>query len=79
MLSKLLKSNFKNDLSHMITFFLIIVLSVVMLHTGLAVLLGYNGLHAELRDKYNFADLAVVSELSDDGGYNIFCRLYRII
>ena len=71
MLSKLLKSNFKNDLSHMITFFLIIVLSVVMLHTGLAVLLGYNGLHAELRDKYNFADLAVVSELSDDDKFKM--------
>ncbi len=63
MLTKLIKSNFKNDLSHMITFFLIMVLATVMLHTGLAIFHGYNGLHESKKDKYNFADVVVESTL----------------
>ena len=43
----------------MITFFLIMVLAVFMLHTGLAILLGYNTLHKEKQEQYNFADLMV--------------------
>ena len=63
MLTKLIKSNFKNDLSHMITFFLIMVLAVFMLHTGIAILLGYSDLHREKKEQYNFADLMIQSAL----------------
>ncbi|MCR5214430.1 MAG: FtsX-like permease family protein [Eubacterium sp.] len=60
MLLKLIKSNFKNDFSHMISFFLIMVLSSAMLFAGLSILLGYNGLHEKKVDLYNFADIAVI-------------------
>ena len=63
MLTKLIKSNFKNDLSHMITFFLIMVLAVFMLHTGFAILLGYSTLHNDKKEQYNFADLMIQSNL----------------
>lgn len=63
MLSKLIKSNFKNDLSHMITFFLIMTLSVFMLHTGIMILLGYSGLHQQKVDDYNLSDMVVLSAL----------------
>ncbi len=63
MLSKLIKSNFKNDFSHMITFFLIMVLAVFMMHTGLAILVGYSDLHEKKKEEYNFADLMIHSVL----------------
>ena len=66
MLSKLIKSNFKNDFSHMITFFLIMVLSVFMLHTGIMILIGYNTVYKEKLEKYNFADLIVLSALKPE-------------
>ncbi|MCR5633353.1 MAG: FtsX-like permease family protein [Eubacterium sp.] len=47
----------------MITFFLIMVLATVMLHTGLAIFNGYNGLHESKKDQYNFADVVVESTL----------------
>lgn len=71
MLGKLLKSNFKNDFSHMITFFLIMVLAVFMLHTGLAILLGYSTLHKEKQEQYNFADLMVHSILRPEENQKI--------
>ena len=66
MLSKLIKSNFKNDFSHMITFFLIMVLSVFMLHTGIMILIGYNTVYKEKLEKYNLADLIVLSALKPE-------------
>ena len=66
MLNKLIKSNFKNDFSHMITFFLIMVLAVFMLHTGLAILIGYADLHNQKKEEYNFADLMVHSVLKPE-------------
>ncbi|MCR5103349.1 MAG: FtsX-like permease family protein [Eubacterium sp.] len=66
MLGKLIKSNFKNDLSHMITYFLIMVLAIFMLHTGLAIFLGYRTLHKDKQEKYNFADLMVHSILKPE-------------
>ena len=63
MLGKLIKSNFKNDFSHMITFFLIMVLAVFMMHTGLAILVGYSDLHEKKKEEYNFADLMIHSVL----------------
>ena len=50
----------------MITFFLIMVLAVFMLHTGLAVLLGYSTLHSEKREKYGYADLMIYSLLKSE-------------
>ena len=66
MLSKLIKSNFKNDFSHMITFFLIMVLAVFMMHTGLAVLVGYSSLHKDKQKEYNFADMMINSALKPE-------------
>ena len=63
MLSKLIKSNFKNDFSHMITFFLIMVLSVFLFHTGLMVFIGYSTVHKEKIEQYNWADMIVLSAL----------------
>ncbi len=66
MLRKLIKSNFKNDFSHLITYFLIMVLAVLMLHTGLAVFRGYETLHEDKKEKYNFADIMVRCNLSPE-------------
>lgn len=66
MLTKLIKSNFKNDFSHMITFFLIMVIAVFMLYTGLAILIGYSDLHKQKKEEYNFADLEVKSVTRDE-------------
>lgn len=66
MLGKLIKSNFKNDFSHMVTFFLIMVLAVFMLHTGLAILVGYSNLHENKKEEYNFADLMIHSILRSE-------------
>ncbi|MGN0394709.1 MAG: FtsX-like permease family protein [Coprococcus sp.] len=67
MLTKLIKSNFKNDFSHMVSFFLIITISVVMLHTGLMVLTGYNSLFDRKRIELNSADAVVnYCSLSDE-------------
>ena len=71
MLGKLVKSNLKNDFSHMITFFLIMVLAVFMLHTGFAILLGYSNLHNEKKEEYNFADLMVESLLSPEDNQTV--------
>ena len=71
MLNKLIKSNFKNDFSHMITFFLIMVLAAFMLHTGLAIFLGYSHLHKDKLEEYNFADLLVYSLLKPEDNQQI--------
>lgn len=66
MLSKLIKSNFKNDFSHMITFFLIMVLSVFMFHTGIMIFIGYSTVHREKVEKYNLADMIVLTALKPE-------------
>ncbi|SEF64398.1 FtsX-like permease family protein [Eubacterium ruminantium] len=65
MISKLIKMNFKNDLSHMLTYFLIVLLSALMLHTGIITLIGYSHVHMDKVKKYNFADVGVTSVLSE--------------
>lgn len=47
----------------MISFFLIIVLSVVMFHTGLMIFVGYSTVHREKIDQYNWSDMVVISAL----------------
>ena len=50
----------------MITFFLIMVLSVFMFHTGLSIILGYGTVHMEKLERYNWADIAVLSALKPE-------------
>ena len=59
MLGKLIKSNFRKDLSHMITFFLILIISSFMLHTGFMILTGYKGLFEKSRKEFNSADIEI--------------------
>ncbi|MBQ9200283.1 MAG: ABC transporter permease [Lachnospiraceae bacterium] len=66
MLGKLIKSNFKKDFSHMITFFLIMVLSVVLLHSGIMILMGYGKLFDIKKEELNSADLMVQYNMERD-------------
>ena len=50
----------------MITFFLIMVLSVLMFHTGLMIFTGYSTVHREKLEKYNWSDLMVLSALAPE-------------
>ena len=47
----------------MITFFLIMVLSVFMFHTGIMIFNGYSNLHKEKIEEYNWADVIVLSKV----------------
>ena len=42
MLGKLLKANFRKDMSHMVSFLLIVILSSFMMQIGLMLVSGYN-------------------------------------
>ena len=42
MLGKLIKANFRKDMSHMISFLLIVILSSFLMQLGLMLVLGYN-------------------------------------
>ena len=66
MVIKLLKANFKNDLSHMVTYCLIMVLAVFTLHTGLAIFLGYRTLHKEKQKEYDLADMMVINQSTSE-------------
>lgn len=66
MIGKLIKSNFKNDFSHMITFFLIMVLSTFLFHTGIMIFKGYSTVYQDKLEKYNWADIAVISVLKPE-------------
>ena len=59
MIRNLIKSNFRNDFSYMITFFLIMLLSTMMLYLGLAVLTGYEDMITQKKSDMNSADVAV--------------------
>ena len=48
----------------MITFFLIMVLSVFMFHTGLMIFIGYSTVHKDKIKEYNWADMIVLSALA---------------
>lgn len=66
MLTKLIKSNFKNDFSHMITFFLIMVLSTFLFHTGIMIFKGYSTVYQDKLEKYNWSDIVVISALKPE-------------
>lgn len=57
MLGKLIKANFRKDMSHMITFFLILIISSFMLHTGSMIIKGYDELFERSRKEFNSADI----------------------
>ena len=42
MLGKLIKANFRKDMSHMASFLLIVILSSFLMQLGLMLVLGYN-------------------------------------
>lgn len=50
----------------MITFFLIMVLSVFMFHTGIMIFIGYSTVHREKVEKYNLADMIVLTALKPE-------------
>jgi len=59
MLALLIKSNLRHERSHMLSFFLIMLLSAVMLFTGLMVMTGYRQLFEKKRIELSSADLVV--------------------
>ncbi len=62
MLTKLIKSNLRNDFSHMLTFFLILIISTFMLHSGSMLVMGYSRLFQEKKVEFDSADLVVIAE-----------------
>ncbi|MCR5804328.1 MAG: ABC transporter permease [Clostridia bacterium] len=66
MLTKLIKSNFRNDLSHMISFVLIVVLSSFMLQFGLCIVMGYNNHYDTKAEELNSADVILYVYQYDD-------------
>lgn len=49
----------------MITFFLIMVLSVFLFHSGIMIFVGYSNVHKEKVKEYNWSDVMVISALKD--------------
>ena len=66
MLTKLIKSNFRNDLSHMISFVLIVILSSFMLQFGLCIVMGYNDHFDSKAKELNSSDVYIYFYLYDD-------------
>ncbi|MBQ4270432.1 MAG: ABC transporter permease [Clostridiales bacterium] len=65
MLGKLIKSNFRKDMSHMISFMLIVILSSSLLQLGLMLVRGYNSQFEEKVRELNSPDLMVMTEVDD--------------
>lgn len=59
MLTKLVKSNFRNDLSHMISFVLIVILSSYMLQLGICIVMGYDSHFDNKAKELNLADVTL--------------------
>lgn len=59
MLTKLIKANFRKDLSQMISFLLIVILSSTMLGCGLTLLVGYSSDYKKKLDDNNAADVRI--------------------
>ena len=76
MLGKLIKSNFKKDFSHMMTFFLIMVLSVVLLHSGIMILIGYGKLFDIKKEELILLVLIVLFLNIKNGMKGIILRIY---
>ena len=59
MLGKLLKANFRKDMSHMVSFLLIVILSSFMMQIGLMLVSGYNSQFERKVEELNSPDLMV--------------------
>ena len=66
MLGKLIKANFRKDMSHMISFLLIVILSSFLMHLGLMLILGYNSQFARKVEELNSPDLMVMMATYDE-------------
>ena len=66
MLGKLIKANFRKDMSHMISFLLIVILSSFLMQLGMFLVLGYNSQFARKVDELNSPDLMVMTATFDE-------------
>ena len=66
MLGKLIKANFRKDMSHMISFLLIVILSSFLMHLGLMLILGYNSQFERKVEQLNSPDLMVMMATFDE-------------
>ncbi|MCR5617972.1 MAG: ABC transporter permease [Clostridiales bacterium] len=66
MLIKLIRSYFRKDLSHMVTFVLIVILSSLMLQAGLCLLFGYDSHFSRLAEEVNAPDISIYTVVHDD-------------
>ncbi len=66
MLGKLIKANFRKDMSHMISFLLIVILSSFLMHLGLMLILGYNSQFEKKVEQLNSPDLMVYMATYDE-------------
>ncbi len=65
MLGKLIKANFRKDMSHMVSFLLIVILSSFLMQLGLMLVLGYNAQFATKCEELNSPDLMVMTATFD--------------
>ena len=66
MLGKLIKANFRKDMSHMISFLLIVILSSFLLQLGIFLVLGYNSQFQRKVEELNSPDLMVMTATFDE-------------
>ncbi len=66
MLGKLIKANFRKDMSHMISFLLIVILSSFLLQLGIFLVLGYNAQFQRKVEELNSPDLMVMTATFDE-------------
>lgn len=66
MLGKLIKANFRKDMSHMISFLLIVILSSFLLQLGIYLVLGYNSQFQRKVEELNSPDLMVMTATFDE-------------
>ena len=65
MLGKLIKANFRKDMSHMVSFLLIVILSSFLMQFGLMLVLGYNSQFERKCEELNSPDLMVMTATFD--------------
>lgn len=59
MITKLIKANFRKDITQMISFILIVILSATMLQVGITLLLGYSQSQKQILEDINSADIVM--------------------
>jgi len=65
MLGKLIKANFRKDMSHMISFLLIVILSSFLLHLGIMLVIGYNSQFERKARELKASDMLVMMATYD--------------